>query len=96
MDTEEPLIPNGAKIVYLKFLVPKFHLAGHKPECSIDYSFNFTEGVGRLSGEGIETVWSDLNWLKWSTQEMALGPRAETISDHMQAWNKRKIDTMCK
>ncbi len=78
----------------ITWLVPKFHLGGHQPECSDKYSFNYTAGVGRNHGEGVETIWSTLNWLKYSTREMGLGHRVEVLNDNMQAINWSKIQNI--
>lgn len=72
-------------------LIPKFHLAGHKPECSDKYSFNYTDNVGRMSGELVETPWSHFNWLQYSSREMGWGNRRDMLTDHFNAWNWWKI-----
>jgi len=78
----------------IDFLVPKFHLASHKPSCADTYSFNFTPLVGRMSGELVETVWSCFNWLQYSTREMGGGNRRDILFDHMNFWNWCKIIRM--
>jgi hypothetical protein len=75
----------------ITWLVPKFHLGGHQPSCSDNHSFNYTPGVGRNHGEGVESIWSTLNWLKYSTREMGPGHRIEVLTDNMQAINWSKI-----
>lgn len=82
-----PLLQALRQIVWL---VPKFHLNGHKKECMDHFSFNFTKWVGRMSGELVETPWATLNWLKYSTRKMLAGARADTLSDHFNAWNWEK------
>lgn len=79
----------------ITFLVPKFHLEGHVKECADRYSFNFTEGVGRMSGELVETPWAALNRLQASTTTMAAGRRIDTLSHHFNHWNWNKITRMC-
>jgi len=76
------------------FLVPKFHLASHKPSCADTYSFNFTPLVGRMSGEHVETIWSSFNWLQYSTREMGAGSRRDILFDHMNFWNWSKTVKM--
>ena len=35
-------------------VVPKFHLAAHRPECRASFSLNFEPGAGRKDMEGPE------------------------------------------
>lgn len=79
---------------WLRWFVPKFHLGGHQPSCADQFSLNYAKGVGRLHGEHVETVWSDLNPLKYSTREMAPGTRIEVLSDAMNEWNYKKLITI--
>lgn len=96
-DYNPPLITRDdlSKIEY-KALIPKFHLAGHKPECSDRYSLNFTEDVGRMSGELVETPWADLNPLQYSLREMGWGNRRDALTDQLNGWNHSKETRMCK
>lgn len=74
----------------IRFLIPKFHLVGHKEACQHKYSFNYVKGVGRTDGEGIERFWSPHNHLSGSTSKMASGFRLDTLNMHFQDWNLRK------
>lgn len=74
-----------------QFLVPKFHLGSHKEECADRFSFNYADGVGRMHGELVETIWAGLNWLQYSTQEMSAGHRREVITEAMNYWNWGKV-----
>lgn len=87
-----PALPwaEGIPKLQTTYLIPKFHLGSHRPECADKYSFNYTEGVGRMHGEMVETIWAALNWLQYSTREMAAGHRREVISEAMNFWNWRK------
>lgn len=76
--------------IELECLIPKFHLGGHKPECADNYSFNYAKNVGRMSGELVETPWSTLNALQYTTREMGWGNRRDMLTDHMNFWNWRK------
>lgn len=75
---------------YFVFLVPKYHLAAHIAECQTSFSFNFTRGVGRTDGEGIERGWANTNRLASSTKEMGPGSRRDTLDDHFGDWNWKK------
>ncbi|KAJ7178448.1 hypothetical protein C8R43DRAFT_1084402 [Mycena crocata] len=63
------------------FKVPKFHLPPHVKKCHAPYSFNYTKGVGRTDGEGVERNWSWLNWAARSISVMGPGAREDTIDD---------------
>ncbi|KAJ7040094.1 hypothetical protein C8F04DRAFT_1208826 [Mycena alexandri] len=71
-------LPAGLDIL---FKVPKFHLPPHVKECHGPYSFNYTKGVGRTDGEGVERNWSWLNWAARSISVMGPGAREDTIDD---------------
>ena len=79
-----------ARIVIL-WLVPKFHLGGHQPECSDKHSFNFTQGVGRTHGEHVEPIWARHNHLKYTTQEMSPALHIKVITDSLQGHNWLKL-----
>ncbi|KAJ7486373.1 hypothetical protein B0H11DRAFT_1721594, partial [Mycena galericulata] len=50
-------------------------------KCHGPYSFNYTKGVGRTDGEGVERNWSWLNWAARSISVMGPGAREDTIDD---------------
>lgn len=77
--------------MYVIFLVPKFHLPAHIEACNLAFSFNLTKGVARTDGEAPERVWSETNALAYSTREMTPGHRRDTIDDHFNDYNHRKI-----
>lgn len=86
-----PLLPDEIdKHIRITWLIGKFHLGGHKEECSKKYSFNYNKNVGRMSGELVETIWATFNALKPQTREMGPGPRREVLTDAMNFWNKMK------
>ncbi|KAK7050311.1 CxC2 domain-containing protein [Favolaschia claudopus] len=67
------------------FLVPKFHLPAHIEECNIRYSFNLTPYVGQTDGEAPERGWANVN-PRWGP-----GARRDTLDDHFNDWNHKKI-----
>jgi hypothetical protein len=75
----------------LQFKVPKFHLPAHKADCHSRFSFNYTPGVGRTDGEGVERNWSWLNGAAASTSQMGPGSRSDTLDDFMGFSNYRKV-----
>ncbi|KAJ7734861.1 hypothetical protein B0H16DRAFT_1664965 [Mycena metata] len=80
-------LPAGLQML---FKVPKFHLPPHVKSCHGPYSFNYTKGVGRTDGEGVERNWSWLNWAARSISVMGPGSRDDTIDDLCGFSNWRK------
>ncbi|EIW81450.1 hypothetical protein CONPUDRAFT_55555, partial [Coniophora puteana RWD-64-598 SS2] len=74
-----------------RFLVPKFHLGAHIPKCQINFSFNFTPGVGRTDGEAVERGWANINPVASSTKEMGPGNRRDTLDAFFGDWNWKKL-----
>ncbi|KAJ7716497.1 hypothetical protein B0H14DRAFT_2412883, partial [Mycena olivaceomarginata] len=75
---EKLQLPDWVEII---FKVPKFHLPPHVKKCHGPYSFNYTKGVGRTDGEGVERNWSWLNCAARSVSVMGPGAREDTIDD---------------
>ncbi|KAG2338018.1 hypothetical protein BDR05DRAFT_978303 [Suillus weaverae] len=75
-------------------LFPKFHLPAHIASCQTKFSFNFTKGVGRTDGEAPERGWADINPIATSTRAMGPGSRRDTLDDHFNDWNWKKVCTM--
>ncbi|KAF7368058.1 CxC2 domain-containing protein [Mycena sanguinolenta] len=63
---------------FFTFLVPQF-------------SFHLTRDVGQTDGEAPERGWADANPLARSTKEMGPGFRRDTVDDHFNDWNHKKI-----
>lgn len=75
----------------LTHLVPKFHLTAHGAKCQVQYSFNYTRGVGRTHGEKVEQEWAYINLAALSTREMGPGARHSALDDSWGGWNWRKV-----
>ncbi|KAK7026684.1 hypothetical protein VNI00_015557 [Paramarasmius palmivorus] len=73
------------------FVVPKLHLYGHTPHCQANYSLNYSPGVGRTDGEGVERNWAGQGPISTSTTEMGPGSRHDTLDDHWGYWNWQKL-----
>ncbi|KAJ7760147.1 hypothetical protein DFH07DRAFT_867895 [Mycena maculata] len=86
---DESLMVEGR--AFMTFLVPKFHLPAHIEECNLKFSFNLTPEVGRTNGEAAERGWADTNPLAGQTKEMGPGARRDTIDDHWNDRNWKKI-----
>ncbi|KAJ7866849.1 hypothetical protein B0H14DRAFT_3084187 [Mycena olivaceomarginata] len=76
---------------FMTFLVPKFHLPAHIEACNLKFSFHLTRDVGQTDGEAPERGWADANPLARSTKEMGPGFRRDTMDDHFNDWNHKKI-----
>ncbi|KAJ7772385.1 hypothetical protein B0H16DRAFT_1305461, partial [Mycena metata] len=76
---------------FMTFLIPKFHLPAHIEACNLKFSFNLTRYVGQTDGEAPERGWANANPLARSTKEMGPGSRRDTLDDHFNDWNHRKI-----
>lgn len=75
----------------LLLAVPKFHLPAHGDSCQSSYNLTYMVGAGRVDGEGIERGWSLMNSIATATREMGPGFRHDTMDDHWQSMNWRKI-----
>ncbi|KAG2054496.1 hypothetical protein BDR06DRAFT_1049485 [Suillus hirtellus] len=76
------------------FLIPKFHLPAHIAKCQTSFSFNLIKGIGCMDGEAPERGWADINPIATSTREMGPSSRHDTLDDHFNDWNWKKICTM--
>ncbi|KAF7377339.1 hypothetical protein MSAN_00154900 [Mycena sanguinolenta] len=76
---------------FMTFLIPKFHLPAHIELCNLKFSFHLTPDVGQTDGEAPERGWADANPLARSTKEMGPGARRDTLDDHFNDWNHKKI-----
>lgn len=75
----------------LEIGIPSWHVNGHGSYCQNNYSLSYLPGVGRTCGEDIEIIWSHTNSLAPSVREMGPASRRETLNNHWNGWNFRKI-----
>ena len=85
---EEMRLPSDLEV---EVGIPNWHVNGHGMECQNNLSLSYIPGVGRTCGEDVETSWAHTNSLAPSTREMGPGARRETLNDHWNGWNFRKI-----
>ncbi|KAG1884889.1 hypothetical protein F4604DRAFT_1878458 [Suillus subluteus] len=78
-------------VLFILFLVPKFHLPAHIAACQITFSYNLVKGVGRTDGEAPERGWANINPVAMSTREMGPGSWRDTLDDHFGDFNWRKV-----
>lgn len=71
--------------------IPGWHINGHGETCRNNFNLSYMEGVGRTVGEDIETTWAGTNPLAPSVREMGPAARHDTLNDHWNGWNFRKI-----
>ncbi|KAJ7096928.1 hypothetical protein C8R44DRAFT_544615, partial [Mycena epipterygia] len=91
MEAYSPEIKFVGEGKFMMFLVPKFHLPAHIEACNLQFSFNLTRDVGQTDGEAPERGWANANPLASSTKEMGPGARRDTLDDHFNDWNHKKI-----
>ena len=85
---EEMRLPSDLEV---EVGIPNWHVNGHGMECQNNLLISYIPGVGRTCGEDVETSWAHTNSLAPSTREMGPGARRETLNDHWNGWNFRKI-----
>lgn len=68
-----------------------FHVHGHRQECLYRYATYFIPSAAVVDGEVLERLWSVLNLVSRSTRTATLGHRAETLDDHMNDNNWKKL-----
>jgi hypothetical protein len=93
---QDPSITTDCEPESFKFLVPKFHLLAHIEVCNLKFSFHLTRDVGQTDGEAPERGWANANPLARSTREMGPGARRDTLDDHFNDWNHKKIIVLGK
>ena len=71
--------------------IPGWHINGHGAKCRNNFNLSYMEGAGRTTGEDIETTWAGTNPLAPSVREMGPAARHDTLNDHWNGWNFRKI-----
>jgi hypothetical protein len=90
-------VPEGMTI---EKAIGQFHIHGHQEDCFPKYTPNFIPGIGQVDGEIIETLWSQLNEVSGSTRSMSTFHRRETLNDHMNDsnWKKllRMVSALCR
>ena len=89
----EMQIPETTK---LDVAIPGWHINGHGETCRNNFNISYMEGAGRTVGEDVETVWAGTNPLAPSIREMGPVARHDTLNDHWNGWNFRKIVRFCR
>ena len=81
-------IPDTTKV---DVAIPGWHINAHGAKCRNNFNLSYMPGAGRMTGEDIETMWAGTNSLAPSVREMGPAARHDTLNDHWNGWNFRKI-----
>ncbi|KAG1805032.1 uncharacterized protein HD556DRAFT_1328019 [Suillus plorans] len=60
-----------------------WHIHGHQDSCYVRYASNFIEGIGRIDGEIMETLWARLNLISPAARGMSSPHRKECLDYQM-------------
>ena len=77
--------------IQVDVVILSWHIQGHGMTCQDNFNLGYKKGTGRTCGDEIEGSWSHTNPLAASIWEMAPGARHETLDDHWNGWNFRKV-----
>ncbi|KAL1743885.1 hypothetical protein HDZ31DRAFT_39981, partial [Schizophyllum fasciatum] len=86
-----PLVRFKLSYAFVRFVIPKLHIHGHRLDCQVLFNLNWTWGVGRTDGEGVERPWGFLGPLGTSLRQMGPGSACDTLDDHFGHWNWLKL-----
>ena len=73
-----------------------FHVHGHQDRCYGRFAPSFIPGAGMVDGEVLETLWAVLNGISDSIRSQSTAHRRETLDDHMNDSNWKKLILMGK
>jgi hypothetical protein len=90
-DCPPEIISRLARLVELRYFIPKFHIVAHGPACQTRFSLNWRSGCGRTFGELIEQEWAHIKKVAAATREQGPGARHLTLDDHWGWWNWRRL-----
>ena len=71
-----------------------WHVHGHQDSCYVRYASNFIEGIGRIDGEIMETLWARLNLISPAARGMSSPHRKECLDYQMNDSNLCKMIRM--
>ena len=76
---------------YIQRAIGLFHVHGHIDSCFPRYAPSYIKGAGQIDGEVLETLWAVLNSIHASIRRMSTSNRQETLDDHMNDSNWKKL-----
>ncbi|KAG1848672.1 hypothetical protein F4604DRAFT_1687633 [Suillus subluteus] len=71
-----------------------WHVHGHQDSCYVRYASNFIDGIGRIDGEIMETLWARLNLISPAARGMSSPHRQECLDYQMNDSNFCKMIRM--
>jgi hypothetical protein len=77
--------------VQIQRAIGLFHIHSHIDSCFPRYAPSYIKGAGQIDGEVLETLWAVLNLIHSSTRRMSTTNRRETLDDHMNNSNWKKL-----
>jgi Kyakuja-Dileera-Zisupton transposase len=91
----EKHFPDVAHLVKrMRWGIPALHIQGHRDDCMYLFSTSYMECVGHFHGETAEHYWPEANQLGPQTRQMNRGHRQDTLTDHHNDWNWKKLVTL--
>ena len=78
------------------YLIPKFHLLGHRLTCQSHFSHSVSPEVRRTDKEGVEQDWSWINPAATSTKQMGPGACHDTLDNHWGDMNWHEMPGLHK
>ena len=79
----------------IQVALPIWHGECHEPDCTPVHTVNHQKGAGALDGEVMERDWSVYNPMSYSTKEMSVGNREDSLEDKIDHHNFSKNMTHC-
>jgi hypothetical protein len=78
----------------MRYCIPALHIQGHREDCMYFFSAAYMEAVGHFHGETAEHYWPEANQLGPQTRQMNRGHRQDTLIDHHNHWNWKKMSSL--
>ncbi|KAJ6529952.1 hypothetical protein DFH09DRAFT_1093763 [Mycena vulgaris] len=75
----------------MRWAVPAVHVQGHQDGCIYEYSTAYMIATGHFHGETAEQYWPELNQIGPKVWQMNYGHRQDTIINHHNDWNHKKM-----
>ncbi|KAJ7449748.1 hypothetical protein B0H11DRAFT_1743513, partial [Mycena galericulata] len=75
----------------LQWSVPALHIQGHQEECMYKFGTSYMVATGHFHGETAEFYWPELNQIGTQVSQQSGGHRQDTIINHHNDWNYKKM-----
>jgi Kyakuja-Dileera-Zisupton transposase len=91
----EKHFPNVVHLMkHMHWPILALHVQGHLEDCIYLFGTAYLPSVGHFHGETTEHYWPEANQLGPQTQQMNHGHRQDTLIDHHNDWNWKKIASL--